>query len=63
MTNTTLAEKIVSIRGRYLLIVMALLRNCSLVGIYNQVGFLQTLLLGAHTDYASDLNSPSKKTT
>lgn len=42
MTNTTLSEKIVSIRGRYLLIVMALLRNCSLVGIYNQVGFLQT---------------------
>lgn len=43
MTNTTLSEKIVSIRGRYLLIVMALLGNWSLLGIYNQVGFLQTL--------------------
>lgn len=42
MTNTTLAEKIVSILRRYLLIVMALLGNWSLLGIYNQLGFLQT---------------------
>lgn len=62
MTNTTHAGNIVSIRGRYLLIVMALLGNWTLVGIYNQVGFLQTLFLGPHTDYTSDLNSPSKKT-
>lgn len=58
MTNSTHVGNVVLIRGACLWILMALLLAWSLVGIYNQVGFLQAIFPGspsrvlqAHIDF------------